>query len=88
MNAMKERAGFLGLLIAAAVGAAQIGASCVDGVTADCSDAATCAPSYDSGNAEGSTALPEASTDAGPNVEDASSDAEAGADAADAADGG
>lgn len=53
----------MGFVGAAAFGLAQVGANCVDGVTPDCSDAAVCAPSTDSGSSsEASVVLPEASS--------------------------
>lgn len=76
------RVGLVSFVAAAILAAAQLGASCVDGVTPDCSDAAVCAPSEGDAAAsgDGSVVVPEA----GP-VEDAShTDAEAGLDAADA----
>lgn len=80
--------GLFSFVAAALLGAAQLGASCVDGVTPDCSDPAACAPS------EGDAAV--AKTDGGVFVPDggtSSDDLEAGldhdaADASDAADGG
>lgn len=67
-----------------------LGATCVDGVTPDCSDpAARCGPDLDATTDQEASLLPEASADAG-DASDASLDAD-GADgdaASDAPDGG
>jgi hypothetical protein len=70
--------------IASVLASVQLGASCVDGVTPDCSDAAACVPTTNLDAAhESSVVTPEASiTDSG-----TESDAESG-EAGDAADGG
>jgi hypothetical protein len=49
---MRERPGLkiLTFVFATILGAAQVGATCVDGVTPDCSDAAVCAPAIDGGS--------------------------------------
>jgi hypothetical protein len=71
--------------IASVLASAQLGASCVDGVTPDCSDRAACSPTTNLDAAqESSVVTPEATTttDAG-----TKSDADSG-EAGDAADGG
>lgn len=67
-----------------------IGATCVDGVTPDCSEPdAACGPALDATADEEASILPEASADAvGGDAGDASSDADAGDAASDAPDGG
>lgn len=60
-------------------------AGCVDGVTPDCSDAATqCGPNVDGAADRNDAALPEAQPPADGARVDATSDAEAGLDAGDA----
>lgn len=80
------RASVASFVVMAALAAAQLGASCVDGVTPDCSDPAVCAPSegdaaFDARPAQEASVIP-APPDAA--AVDAGRDAEAG----DAAEGG
>ena len=76
------RVGLVSFVAAAILASAQLGASCVDGVTPDCSDAAVCAPSEGdaASSGDGSVVLPEAA----PSDDASDVDAEAGLDAADA----
>lgn len=83
----QKKAGLVSFTIAVLLGAAQLGANCVDGVTPDCSNASECGPTMLDAAGEGSTVpMPEASTDAtdASDAADAPSELEAG----DAADGG
>ena len=73
--------GLVSFVAFAVVGAAQLGASCVDGVTPDCSDAAACAPSEGDAAAHADGTIP--APEAGPTL-DASEGADADLDAADA----
>ncbi len=69
------RGGLVSFVAGALLAAAQLGASCVDGVTPDCSDPAVCAPSEGdaASSSDGSIVLP----DAGPGNDASSTDADA-----------
>lgn len=83
--ARRSRSALTSFAIASVLASAQLGASCVDGVTPDCSDAAACGPTTDLDAAqEPSVVTPEASTTTDAGTE---SDADSGEDG-DAADGG
>ncbi len=78
----RPRVGLAAFVVAAVLAAVQLGASCVDGATPDCSDPAVCAPSEGdaSRGEDGSVVLPEAGR--GPDA--SNNDGEDASDAADA----
>lgn len=80
----RPRIGLVSFVVAALLGAAQLAAGCVDGVTPDCSDPAVCAPSQGDAalGGDGSAVVPEA----GPSADDGEAGLDGDTDAADAAD--
>jgi hypothetical protein len=69
----RAKLGLVSFAALSVLAAAQLGASCVDGVTPDCSDPAVCAPGavgVDGGDEGSSTVLPEASTEVDANGAD------------------
>lgn len=81
--ARRSRGPLLSFAITSVLAAAQLGASCVDGVTPDCSDAAACgATDLDASQDSSVIVVPDAASEA--SAADAADDVEAG----DAADGG
>jgi len=67
---MRRRAPILSFLVLCVLAALQLGGSCVDGVTPDCSDAAECGPvvldASEAATGEGGASLPPPANDAAP----------------------
>ncbi|MBX3208626.1 MAG: hypothetical protein KF764_26570 [Labilithrix sp.] len=78
----KSKVGLASFAASIVLAAAQLGATCVDGVTPDCSDPAVCAPNPGNvANADASSVVPEGGGDVVPDAGTPDAETELDADA-------